>query len=110
MNHDNDEIASGKHSEAQAVDRIQHPIVGLWVDASVELPEPKRRVLVFTEHYAKSGSFSPFQFARHTEARGWIVDGETRCAQVTHWAKLIKPNPAVRGREPASVPCTGVVR
>jgi hypothetical protein len=30
MNQDKCEIASGKPSEAQAVDRIQHPIVGLW--------------------------------------------------------------------------------
>lgn len=97
MEQDKQKIASGKPSEAQAVDRIQHPIVGLWIDAAIELPEPKRRVLVFTEHYAKMGSFSPFQFGRHTSEYGWRVDGEKRSVQVSYWAKPIKPNPTGQG-------------
>ena len=42
--------------------------------------------------------------------RGISIGNAMALEELHGWVKAWTPNPAVRGREPASVPCTGVVR
>ncbi len=71
-----------------------------WISVDVAMPPPgdkgnPKRVLVYSEEYAKNGS-SPFQFAKYVENKGgWIIEGGKGFTQVpwkvTHWAKITKP-------------------
>jgi hypothetical protein len=65
-----------------------------WYDAETTKPLLKKRVEVFSEEYAKSGSFSPFQFAKWMgeSSGGWVIDGgKQNYVNVSHWRKPKKP-------------------
>lgn len=70
------------------------PCVDHWYRIDERLPELKKRVEVFSEEYAKSGSFSPFQFGKWMGdfSGGWVIEGGTQNhVNVTHWRKPSKP-------------------
>lgn len=65
-----------------------------WYRVEDQLPEAKKRVEVYSEDYAKSGSFSPFQFGKWMgwNSGCWVVEGSKQShVNVTHWRKPSKP-------------------
>jgi len=67
-----------------------------WYNAETTKPNLKKRVEVFSEEFAKSGSRSPFQFAKWMgeDHGGWVVAGRNRDysnINVSHWRKPSKP-------------------
>ena len=144
MNQDKDEIAREKPSEAQAVDRIQKPIVGTprsaeaCADAEVWASRnPKGRVVPYRLAARMERELAEAIAERDSERR-WADQYAAEAHRLIHIVENVHDrilrgdtdkelmallecgwkeravisrsfNPAVRGRESPSVPCTGVV-